>query len=32
MVREIQTFVTDNALNNSYYVKELLDKTLKECN
>lgn len=28
----IRAFVTDNALNNSYYVKELLDKTLKECN
>ncbi len=28
----ITAFITDNALKNSYYVKELLDKTLNECN
>lgn len=28
----IEAFVTDNALKNSYYVKELLNKTLKDCN
>ena len=28
----ITAFITDNALKNSYYVRELLIKTLKECN
>ena len=28
----IPAFITDNALKNSYYVRELLNKTLKQCN
>lgn len=28
---DIEAIVTDNALKNSYYIKSLLNKTLKEC-
>lgn len=27
----ISAIITDDALKNSYYIKALLDKTLKEC-